>query len=357
MYRWLRALLFRIPAETAHRLGMGVLRLLGAAPRLSRWTRARTTRSSVDLSIRACGLHFPNPIGLAAGLDKDAEAVPGLFALGFGSIEVGTVTPRAQPGNPQPRLFRIPEHQALINRMGFNNVGAEEVAARLRRLAWHPGPIGSNLGKNRDTPIERAVDDYVRCAQLLAPVSDYLVINASSPNTPQLRRLQEPERLTALLSGVQSSTEKTGMAKPLLLKIAPDLSEKEVDAIVDIALACGIQGLIATNTTDQRPFQHRLSSEPGGLSGAPLRPLATQTIKRVYTRSGGRLAVVGVGGIFTGADAYEKIRAGASWVQVYTGFIYRGPGIAQSILRELEGLLKRDGYTSVTEAIGSSARR
>jgi dihydroorotate dehydrogenase len=300
---------------------------------------------------------LPNPIGLAAGLDKDAEAVPGLFALGFGSIEVGTVTPRAQPGNPQPRLFRIPEHQALINRMGFNNVGAEKVAARLRRLAWHPGPIGTNLGKNRDTPIERAVDDYVRCAQLLAPVSDYLVINASSPNTPQLRRLQEPERLTALLSGVQSATEKTGMAKPLLLKIAPDLSEKEVDAIVDIALACGIQGLIATNTTDQRPFQHRLSSEPGGLSGAPLRSLATQTIKRVYIRSGGRLAVVGVGGIFTGADAYEKIRAGASWVQVYTGFIYRGPGIAQSILRELEGLLKRDGYTSATEAIGSSARR
>jgi dihydroorotate dehydrogenase len=300
---------------------------------------------------------LPNPIGLAAGLDKDAEAVPGLFALGFGSIEVGTVTPRAQPGNPQPRLFRIPEHQALINRMGFNNVGAEKVAARLRRLAWHPGPIGTNLGKNRDTPIERAVDDYVRCAQLLAPVSDYLVINASSPNTPQLRRLQEPERLTALLSGVQSATEKTGMAKPLLLKIAPDLSEKEVDAIVDIALACGIQGLIATNTTDQRPFQHRLSSEPGGLSGAPLRSLATETIKRVYTRSGGRLAVVGVGGIFTGADAYEKIRAGASWVQVYTGFIYRGPGIAQSILRELEGLLKRDGYTSATEAIGSSALR
>ncbi len=357
MYRWLRALLFRIPAETAHRLGMGVLRFLGAAPRLSRWTRARATRSSVDLSIRAGGLQLPNPLGMAAGLDKNAEAVPGLFALGFGSIEVGTVTPRAQPGNPKPRLFRIPKHQALINRMGFNNVGAEEVAARLQRLAWHPGPIGANLGKNLDTPIEQAVDDYVLCAQLLAPVCDYLVINASSPNTPGLRGLQEPERLASLLEGVRSSLEKTGMAKPLLLKIAPDLSENALDAIVDIAIANRIQGLIATNTTSQRPFHHRLSSQPGGLSGAPLRALATEAIKRLYARSGGRLTVVGVGGIFTGADAYEKIRAGASWVQLYTAFIYRGPGIAKSILRELEGLLKRDGYRSVAEAIGSSVRR
>jgi len=294
---------------------------------------------------------------LAAGLDKNAEAVPGLFALGFGSIEVGTVTPRAQPGNPKPRLFRIPKHQALINRMGFNNVGAEEVAARLQRLAWHPGPIGANLGKNLDTPIEQAVDDYVLCAQLLAPVCDYLVINASSPNTPGLRGLQEPERLAALLAGVQSSLEKTGMAKPLLLKIAPDLSENALDAIVEIAIANRIQGLIATNTTNQRPFHHPLSSQPGGLSGAPLRAMATQAIMRLYTRSGGRLTVVGVGGIFTGAHAYEKILAGASWVQLYTALVYRGPGIAKSILRELEGLLKRDGYSSVTEAIGTSLRR
>lgn len=357
MYRWLRALLFRIPAETAHRLGMRVLRLLGAAPRLGRWTRARATRSSVNLSLQACGLEFPNPLGIAAGLDKNAEVVPGLFGLGFGSIEVGTVTPRAQPGNPEPRLFRIPEHQALINRMGFNNVGAVEVAARLRQLTCHPGPIGANLGKNMDTPIERAVEDYVYCAQLLAPVCDYLVINASSPNTPGLRGLQEPERLTALLAEVQSSLEKSGTAKPLLLKIAPDLSENALDAIVDIATANRIQGLIATNTTNQRPFHHRLSSQPGGLSGAPLRAMATEAIKRLYTRSAGRLTVVGVGGIFTGADAYEKIRAGASWVQIYTSFIYRGPGAAKAILRELEGLLKRDGFGSVTEAIGASTGR
>ncbi len=356
MYRRLRALLFLIPAETAHRLGIWVLRLLGRVPRLCCWNRKRATSTSIDFSIRVGGLHLPNPIGVAAGLDKNAEAVRGLFALGFGAVEVGTVTPRAQRGNPRPRLFRIPEHGALINRMGFNNVGAIEVAARLARAVWRPGPIGVNLGKNRDSPLDQAVDDYVRCAEALAPVSDYLVINASSPNTPGLRDLQHPERLSALLSAVHSSVEKTGRAKPLFLKIAPDLSKEAQDEIVDIALASGMQGLIATNTTVERPFSHALSSEQGGLSGAPLREMSTQAVRRVYRRSGGRLSVVGVGGIFSGSDAYEKIRAGASWVQLYTGLVYRGPGAIADILQELEALLKRDGFRSAMDAVGTEQR-
>ncbi len=356
MYRWIRALLFLIPAEAAHRLGILALRLLGVAPARRRSSRARATRSSIDLSVSVGGLSLPNPIGLAAGLDKNAEAIPGLFALGFGAVEVGTVTPRAQPGNPKPRLFRIPERQALINRMGFNNDGAVEVASRLARLGWRPAPIGGNLGKNRDTPIERANEDYVRCAELLAPLCDYLVVNASSPNTPGLRELQEPERLVSLLTGIRSAMERIGRRRPLFVKIAPDLSEAALGAIVDVALSSGIEGLIATNTTIERPFAHRLSPEPGGLSGAPLRQMATETVKRAYRHSGGRLTVVGTGGIFSGADAYEKIRAGASWVQVYTGLIYRGPGLVAAMLRELEALLVRDGYRSVLEAIGTAAR-
>jgi dihydroorotate dehydrogenase len=237
--------------------------------------------------------------------------------------------------------------------MGFNNVGAVELAARLARLHWRPGPVGVNLGKNRDTPLQHAVDDYVRCTELLAPVSDYLVINASSPNTPGLRDLQQAERLAALLGAVRSSMETAGRARPIFLKIAPDLSKEAQDAIVDIALACGIQGLIATNTTVERPFSHAVSVESGGLSGEPLREMATRAVRHIYRRSGGQLSVVGVGGIFSGADAYEKMRAGASWVQLYTGLIYRGPNAVADILQELEVLLKRDGFRSAIEAIGS----
>jgi dihydroorotate dehydrogenase len=356
VYRWLRAPLFLIPAEPAHRLGMQVLKLLGRSSRLSRWKRARATRTSIDLSIRAAGLELANPVGLAAGLDKNAEAVIGLFALGFGAVEVGTVTSHAQPGNPKPRLFRIRKECALLNRMGFNNVGAAEVAARLARLASRPGPVGVNIGKGRDTPIEQAVEDYVRCAEVLAPVADYLVVNASSPNTPGLRQLQEPERLAALLAAVRSAVDRVGPPRPLLVKISPDLAPNAIDEIVDVAIAAGAQGLIATNTTTQRPFSHRLSSEQGGVSGAPLREMATQTVRRVFARSRGRLSVVGVGGIFSGADAYEKIRAGSSWVQIYTGLVYQGPSVVSHILRELEALLRRDGFTSLRDAVGTEQK-
>jgi dihydroorotate dehydrogenase len=356
MYRWLRPILFLLPAEFAHRLGMLALRLLGAVPPWRRRKRARLTRSSVDLSVRAAGLTLPNPIGLGAGLDKNAEAVAGLFALGFGALEVGTVTPRAQPGNPKPRLFRIPERQALINRMGFNNDGAPEIASRLARVAWRPAPLGGNVGMNKDTPLERAAEDYLQCAALLAPVCDYLVINASSPNTPGLRDLQEPERLASLLSAVRSATAGAGKHTPLFLKIAPDLSADELNRIVEIALASKIEGLIATNTTVQRPFLHPLSSQPGGLSGAPLRQMATETVRQAFSQSRGRLTIVGSGGVFSGTDAYEKIRAGASWVQLYTALIYQGPGLIAEMLHELQTLLARDGFTTVADAVGTGPR-
>jgi len=356
MYRWVRPILFLLPAEFAHRLGMLALRLLGAVPPWRRQKRARLTRSSVDLSVRAAGLSLPNPIGLAAGLDKNAEAIPGLFALGFGAVEVGTVTPRAQPGNPKPRLFRVPERQALINRMGFNNDGAVEIASRLARVDWRPAPLGGNVGMNKDTPLERAAGDYLQCAAMLAPVCDYLVINASSPNTPGLRDLQEPERLASLLSAVRSAIAGVGKHTPLFLKIAPDLSADELNRIVEVALASKIEGLIATNTTVQRPFPHPLASQPGGLSGAPLRQLATETVRRAHSQSRGRLTIVGSGGVFSGADAYEKIRAGASWVQLYTALVYRGPRLVAQILRELEVLLAEDGFSSVADAVGAGPR-
>ena len=356
VYRWVRAILFLLPAEAAHRLGILALRLLGRAPALCRRRRASATRSSVDLSVQAAGLALPNPIGLAAGLDKNAEAIPGLFALGFGAVEIGTATPRAQPGNPMPRLFRIPEQQALINRMGFNNDGAVEIARRVSQLAWRPGPIGGNVGKNWDTPIERAFEDYAQCAVRLAPVCDYLVVNASSPNTPGLRELQEPDRLGAVLAAVRSASATAGKRTPLFVKIAPDLTEPELERVVQVALDCGGEGLIATNTTVQRPFAHALSAEPGGLSGAPLRDMATNAVRRAYAYSQGRLCIVGTGGIFNGADAYEKIRAGASWVQLYTALVYRGPGLVTQMLRELEQLLVRDGFSRLADAVGSAAR-
>lgn len=355
MYRLLRPLVFLLPAETAHRLGLWLLAVLGQLAGPCRWLRRRAL-SGIDLPTRVAGLEFPNPIGLAAGMDKDAEAIGGLFALGFGSVEIGTVTPRPQPGNPPPRLFRLPEQGALINRMGFNNRGVVHAAARLRALGWRPGPIGLNVGKNRDTPLERAAEDYVACVDAAAPLADYVAVNASSPNTPGLRKLQEPEALEALLRAVRRRLDEVAPRKPLFLKIAPDLGPEAVDAIVDVALSCGVDGLIATNTTLERPLQHPLAGEAGGLSGAPLRELSTRTIRRAYARSGGKLPIIGVGGVASGADAYEKIRAGASLVQLYTGLVFEGPPLVRRVLRELERLLARDGFRAVAEAVGADAR-
>jgi len=355
MYRLLRAFLFLLPAETAHRIGIWALRWLGKSVSIAKATRRRALKGDVDLACEIAGLRFPNPLGVAAGFDKDAEAVQGLFALGFGSVEVGTLTPRPQPGNPSPRLFRLASHHALINRMGFNNCGAEEAARRLGTLRWRPGPVGVNIGKNRDTPLERGVDDYLQSVDLLATVSDYLVINVSSPNTPRLRELQEPERLSELLGAVGKRLGRTH-PRPLFLKIAPDLDDSALDELVDVALAHPVSGVIATNTTLTRPFPHRLANEEGGLSGEPLREIATQVIGRIYQRARGRLEIIGVGGIFTAAHAYEKIRAGATAVQLYTGFIYEGPAVVARILRELRQRLERDGFGSVRDAVGADHR-
>lgn len=357
MYRLARALLFLLPAERAHRLGMLLLRWLGHLPGVCRWLRARTLSAlPYDAAVTVAGMPWTHPVGLAAGLDKDAEAVAGLLALGFAAVEVGTVTPKPQPGNPRPRLFRIPEQHALINRMGFNNHGALEATEHLRAHTWKAAPVGVNLGKNKDTPLERAVEDYVACVDALAPLGDYVVVNASSPNTPGLRKLQEPEHLTALLQAVRERLEQVAPGKPLFLKIAPDLTPEAVDEVVDVARACGLAGLIATNTTIARPFEHPVAKEAGGLSGSPVREASTAVIRRAYARSGGTLPIIGVGGIFTAEDVYQKLRAGASAVQVYTGFIYEGPGMVRRLLEGLGPLLARDGLRSVREAIGADHR-
>jgi dihydroorotate dehydrogenase len=361
MYRLLRRLLFLLPAEAAHALGMGFLALLGRWPALCRRTRARALSSAVgpgavDLRVESAGLQLAHPVALAAGLDKDAHAVAGLFALGFAAVEVGTVTPRPQAGNPLPRLFRLPEHGALINRLGFNNAGAEAAAAHLRAATWRPGPLGVNVGKNGATPLERASDDYLACVSALAPHADYLVVNASSPNTPGLRQLQEPERLAALLRAVRRRMEEVAPGRPLFLKVAPDLAAEAVEAIVDVALEARVSGVIATNTTITRPFAHPLAGEQGGLSGRPLRGLATETLRCAARRANGRLALWGVGGVATAEDVYERLRAGASLVQVYTAFIYEGPGLVRGLLKGLEELLRRDGVRRLSDVIGIDVR-
>lgn len=372
MYRLFRTLLFLLPAETAHHLTMRALSWLGLFVGLCQTIRRSMLRplrgtvgptslpspqgtSDVDLRVRVGSLALEHPIALAAGLDKDAVAVHGLFALGFSAVEIGTVTPRPQPGNDKPRLFRIPEHQALINRMGFNNEGALAASLRLRELRWRPGPVGANIGKNKVTPIEHAMDDYMLCVDELAPHADYVVVNASSPNTPGLRQLQEPEQLRELLQAVRARMDQVAPGKPLFLKIAPDLGLEAVDAIVDVALECGLEGLIATNTTITRPVDHPLMKETGGFSGRPLRDLSTSIVRRAYERARGRLPIIGVGGIFTAEDAYLKLRAGASAVQLYTGFIYGGPKSVQHLLEGLASLLRRDGFSRVQDVIGIDA--
>lgn len=360
MYRLLRALLFLLPAETAHRLGMRALVLLsgvgGLCAALRRRTLAPVRTARVKLATRCAGMDFEHPLALAAGLDKNAEAVAGLFGLGFAAVEVGTLTPRPQPGNPLPRMFRIPEQRALINRLGFNNRGAQAAAGRLRALRWRPGPVGVNLGKNKDTPLERALEDYLACVDALGALGDYVVVNASSPNTPGLRQLQEPEALERLLRAVRGRLDQIATGKPLFLKIAPDLAPEAVDAITDVAIACGLQGIIATNTTVTRPFEHPTAKESGGLSGTPVRDLSTQVLRRAYARGRGRLSFIGVGGVLDAEDVYAKLRAGASLVQLYTGFIYGGPSTVRTLLAGLAERLERDGFASVEEAIGADLR-
>ena len=335
MYELMRPWLFALDAERSHILGLSALAALGALP--------GPLPPAPGHPRTLMGLQFPNVVGVAAGLDKDAIAVEGLARLGFGHVEVGTVTPQPQPGNPKPRLFRLPEASALINRMGFNNDGARAVAARLRRLKGRSGrmaaPLGVNIGKNKDTPMERAVDDYLACMDALHDGADYFTVNLSSPNTPGLRDLQYGEPLRALLDALKARQaqlqSRSGRQVPLCVKLAPDLADADVAAIADALLEFEIEGVIAGNTTVTRPqvANARLAQEEGGLSGAPLAPLARQLVARLRQRLAGQVAIIGVGGIMSAADAQAMLDAGADLVQIYTGLIYGGPSLVRSIAR------------------------
>jgi dihydroorotate dehydrogenase len=355
----LQPLIFRLDPERAHRLAMGMLRQLAHRPAvLKLWEHCQPFEHAA-LRTQVAGLRFPNPVGLAAGFDKSATAVAAFQTLGFGFVEVGTVTPRPQVGNPLPRLFRLPTDEAVINRMGFNNDGAAAVAQRLRHVALRM-PIGVNVGKNADTPLAKALDDYCACLQELFDVASYVVVNVSSPNTPGLRTLQTAEHLYRLLRGVQDCNQAlAGLRqvhpRPLFVKIAPDLQLAELDAIVEAVQTSSLDGIVATNTTTSRAGLTTGIAEPGGLSGRPLRQRSTEVIRYVYRRAEGRIPLIGVGGIFSAEDAYEKICAGATLVQLYTGLIYRGPRLPHRINVGLLRLLQRDGLTHVSQAVGRAA--
>ena len=330
--RVVRPLLFSLSPEAAHNVALRNLRLAASSPALLRLLEA--FRPAPDPR-SVFGLTFPNPIGLAAGFDKNGVALPAWAAMGFGFIEIGTVTALAQPGNPKPRIFRYPEHRALINRLGFNNDGAEVVARRLRALResgrWPAVPVGVNIGKSKAAPLEHAVDDYLSSFRLLAPQADYVVLNVSSPNTPGLRSLQGQDQLDQLLRAV--AAENASVGRPVLVKIAPDLSLAELGEAIDVAERNNIAGIIATNTTLDHSAIPPDRDQTGGLSGGPLRTKATEFVRTITARS--RLPVIASGGILDAESAREKFAAGASLIQVYTGFVYRGPALLRAIADQL----------------------
>jgi len=338
MYKLVKPLLFSMDPETAHHTVSGGLRSFCKLWGGKYLLKATYGFEHTSLERQVFGLTFRNPIGLAAGFDKNAEYVEELAALGFGFIEIGTVTPRPQPGNERPRLFRLVNDRALINRMGFNNQGVDVAATRLGQLKNRKNLIiGGNIGKNKLTPNEEAVSDYIKCFDALFDVVDYFVVNVSSPNTPGLRALQEKEPLMRILNALQQRNRKGDVTRPILLKIAPDLSDYQLDDIIDIVQDTGIAGVIATNTTITRDGlgDGHLALETGGLSGRPLAQRATEVIKYLSSKSGRAFPIIGVGGIHTPEDAVEKLSAGASLVQLYTGFIYEGPGLIKNICKKL----------------------
>ena len=335
-------LLRALPAERAHNL---TLTLAGAAARLL----PRPAADDPRLSVSAFGLDFPNPVGLAAGFDKNAQVPDAMAKFGFGFVECGTVTPRPQEGNPQPRLFRLTEDAAVINRMGFNNGGMDQAARNLKARRGG-GLVGINIGANKDSTDR--ISDYVLGFAVLAPLADYVTVNVSSPNPPGLRGLQNREELTRLLDSLIAA--RGGKRKPILLKIAPDLDSHALDEIADVVRTSGIEGLIVSNTTIARPpLKSSHAQETGGLSGAPLLAPSTEVLRGMRQRLGKCVTLVGVGGIAGGADAYAKIRAGASLVQLYTALVYQGPSLVARIKQELLACLDRDGYANVTAAVGS----
>jgi dihydroorotate dehydrogenase len=346
-----RPLLFTLDSERAHDLALDVLERVSSLRSACALVAACHAHEDARLATHAFGLRFANPLGVAAGLDKDARAVRALAALGFGHVEIGTVTPRPQPGNPRPRVFRLPEDGALVNRLGFPSQGATAVAERLAELGERSAVVGVNLGKNKETENERAVDDYLVALEALRAQGDYFVVNVSSPNTPGLRQLQSPAALTALVSSVA----RAAAGKSVLVKLAPDLDDAQLLASLDAAGAGGAAGIILANTTLARPASLRhaaVAREAGGLSGSPLRGRSVQLMTLARRHVGARLALVGVGGVSTAEDAWRLLRAGASLVQAYTGFVYAGPAMAREILRGLSRRLDESGARSIAEIVG-----
>jgi dihydroorotate dehydrogenase len=348
VYPFLWPILRQIEPERAHALAIAALGL-GLVP-------PAPPPEAPSLRSRVWGLDFANPLGVAAGFDKNAEAVAGLKRLGFGFVETGTITPKPQAGNPRPRVFRLEQQQALINRLGFNNDGLSAVAARLSAVPRGGCPIGANVGPNRDS--DDPIADCAQGVRTLAGRVDYLVINVSSPNTPGLRALQAGEQIRRLWQATQEARSEAAARTPLLIKIAPDLDADALAGIAAVALEVGVDGIIATNTTTERPdgLDARYRNEAGGLSGRPLFRHSTEVLAALYRLTGGRIPMIGVGGVASGADAYAKIRAGASLVQLYTALVYQGPALVPRCLRALEQLLERDGFASVSAAVGVDCR-
>lgn len=360
MYRFLKPLLFLLSAETAHRLVIATLAFLSRVKAVI-WLLERCySVTDPRLRVTCLGLSFDNPIGLAAGLDKDAEAFEAFGAMGFGLVEVGTLTGEAQAGNDRPRLFRLPADEALINRMGFNNSGAKKAATRIAQRRKGGVRLGANIGRTKRVSNEEATSDYIQSARALAPHIDYLVINVSSPNTPGLRALQDRSTLAPLLNQVRRTLDEVVPQRhiPLLVKVAPDLEDAEIDAIADVALELRLDGIIATNTTVGRqalvsPSALVSACGAGGLSGRPLAARALYVLKRLRRRVGSKVTLIASGGVQSGDDVFERILAGASLVQIYTALIYRGPNLPKQISKRLGERLSQAGYASVMDAIGA----
>lgn len=370
----IRPVLFTRASESIHDATLGAL---AAASRSGKLKGAlRTFYRAPELPLRAFGLSFPNPVGLAAGMDKQAAALPIWECLGFGFCELGGVTWQAQPGNPAPRMFRAVPDRALINRMGFNNRGAEAMAEALARWKsdglWPTHPVAINLGKSKATPLSEAADDYAKSFRVLRSLADFFVVNVSSPNTPNLRQLQDKQALQEILTALQASNGRSSNAtsgdkserpgpRPILVKVAPDLSFEAVDEILELVGPCAIAGIVATNTTIARPVSadpalQKIYSETGGLSGCPLRQRSTEVIRHLYRQTRGSLPIIGVGGVFNADDAWEKITAGASLIQVYTGLVYEGPAVAGTIVRGLLDKLSEHGLADLSQAVGLGHR-
>ena len=373
IFHKLRPLLFAVNSETLHEGMLAFVSVISKIPGLLPFLTRQFKEENPVLQIQLFDVSLKNSIGLAAGFDKDGKILPALFALGFGFVEIGTVTPNPQTGNPRPRLFRLVKDKALINRLGFNSHGAQEMAKLLvsrqkniiqedfnfvdTNIDFSSRMLGINIGINKNTSLKKAVDDYIYCLNTLHAFADYFTLNISSPNTEDLRKLQEKDALRVLLDSVCARRDKLDQIHlkktPLLIKLAPDLNDSTLLKSIGVIQEFSIQGVIATNTTLKRPqLKSKQRNETGGLSGKPLKKRSTEMIRHLYRELGTEMPIIGVGGIFSGADAYEKIRAGASAVQIYTALIYEGPGLVQKIKRELAKLLNDDGFTSISDAVG-----